>query len=231
MLVHEYKPNVEGNDYVCGDIHGEYDKLMNCLCKVNFNYDVDRLFSVGDLIDRGPDSLKCLGLLEEPWFYCVKANHEQMMLDALTLTDEYFRYHARQLWFTNGGEWYLDLPFEYRERTKKLLELVNELPNAIQLGDVGIVHAECPLHDWELLKYDSGNHLREKAMWSRRRVDRKDNSITKNIKAVVVGHTPVKDVTVLGNHIYIDSGACFYPDREIIVKSYEELLEYTDVKT
>jgi serine/threonine protein phosphatase 1 len=55
--------NSRGKDYVVGDLHGCYDLLQRVLGEVGFDTTCDRLFSVGDLIDRGPNSLKCLELL------------------------------------------------------------------------------------------------------------------------------------------------------------------------
>jgi serine/threonine protein phosphatase 1 len=80
-LIRRLPTNLQGKDYVVGDLHGCYDLLQRILNEVEFDTTLDRLFSVGDLIDRGPDSLKCLELLAEPWFYAVKGNHEDLMLD------------------------------------------------------------------------------------------------------------------------------------------------------
>lgn len=55
--------------------------MQRLLYEVGFNQTTDRLFSVGDLIDRGLDSLKYVQLLAEPLFYAVKGNHEILMLD------------------------------------------------------------------------------------------------------------------------------------------------------
>lgn len=73
--------NIHGKDYVLGDLHGCYGLLERLLDAVSFDRNKDRLFSVGDLIDRGPESFRCLELLAEPWFYAVMGNHECMMLD------------------------------------------------------------------------------------------------------------------------------------------------------
>ena len=73
--------NTSGKDYVVGDLHGCFELLERLLKQVEFNSATDRLFSVGDLIDRGPDSLRCLQLLEQPWFYAVQGNHENMLLN------------------------------------------------------------------------------------------------------------------------------------------------------
>ncbi|MCW8994392.1 MAG: protein phosphatase, partial [Psychromonas sp.] len=53
---HHYQQNDQGRDFFVGDIHGKYGLLMLALSNVNFNANVDRLFSVGDLIDRGEAS-------------------------------------------------------------------------------------------------------------------------------------------------------------------------------
>lgn len=63
----KYRANILGRDFVVGDIHGEFSKLSKLLSLVGFDEHSDRLFSVGDLVDRGPESrqvehwLKSLG--------------------------------------------------------------------------------------------------------------------------------------------------------------------------
>lgn len=50
-------------DYVVGDIQGCYDSLVALLDKAKFNPELDTLFCVGDLINRGPKSLETLEFL------------------------------------------------------------------------------------------------------------------------------------------------------------------------
>ena len=69
--------------WVVGDIHGCFSMLMDKLRQCRFDPWQDLLVSVGDVIDRGPDSLRCLALLPEAWVVAVRGNHEQMALDAL----------------------------------------------------------------------------------------------------------------------------------------------------
>jgi serine/threonine protein phosphatase 1 len=155
-----FEENKKGRDFVIGDLHGAYSVLLNLLDNLKFDGEKDRLFSVGDLVDRGPDSFLCLQLLKEPWFHCVLANHEQMMLEAFKGG------YMGQFWFRNGGmwgihEWENDREaqktyvseldrVERTEKTKQLLELVDivaELPFIITIdGPVKthIIHAEIP---------------------------------------------------------------------------------------
>ena len=44
--------NLRGRDLAVGDIHGHFQRLQQCLDAVGFDPAVDRLFSVGDLVDR-----------------------------------------------------------------------------------------------------------------------------------------------------------------------------------
>ena len=46
--------------YVIGDVHGCFSQLKKLLKKIRFNPDKDRLWFVGDLVNRGADSLHTL---------------------------------------------------------------------------------------------------------------------------------------------------------------------------
>lgn len=46
--------------YIIGDVHGCYEDLMRLLERIQFDAKRDRLIFVGDLINRGPDSLSVL---------------------------------------------------------------------------------------------------------------------------------------------------------------------------
>lgn len=80
-LHQRFPTNPSGRDFVVGDLHGCLDLLQAQLERVGFDTGCGRLFSVGDLVDRGPDSMGCLRLLREPWFHAVRGNHEDMLLD------------------------------------------------------------------------------------------------------------------------------------------------------
>ena len=194
--------NKEGVDYVVGDVHGCYDLLMQKLIEIGFDKKKDRLFSVGDLIDRGPKSLECLNLVYEPWFHAVRGNHEQMAIDCLSAPG------LMPHWYENGGTWAAE---HYRHSLKKIIsDAVSKMPLAVEVetsrGIVGIVHAE-PLDPWRAPESDADeSHV----LWERDRITNGKNTKISGIDAVVCGHTPQKQgVKLLGNVWYIDTGACF----------------------
>jgi len=87
--------NQAGQDWFVGDLHGEYTLLMQSLERVGFDSTRDRLFAVGDLIDRGPDSRRCLELLKEDWFHSTLGNHEQVLV--MGLNDESIQTRHRSI--------------------------------------------------------------------------------------------------------------------------------------
>lgn len=67
--------------YVIGDVQGCYTELQQLLEQVDFNPQRDRLGFVGDLVNRGPDSLAVLRFIKnlpEPWV--VLGNHDLYLL-------------------------------------------------------------------------------------------------------------------------------------------------------
>lgn len=140
--------NSAGRDFIMGDLHGCLDLLQAEMARIGFDPTVDRLFSVGDLIDRGPDSMGCLRLLREPWFHAVRGNHEDMLLDyAYPVTAPYAYGGAANQIFSNGGRWVLDLgKSEKDELWSDLTPRVAKLPYVITVGDgptrFHVAHAE-----------------------------------------------------------------------------------------
>lgn len=218
MSFRSFKKNTKGRDFVVGDIHGMFTVLAEALLAVQFDGEVDRLFSVGDLVDRGPESVDFDRWLSLPWFHAVKGNHEQMMIDAAR--DESFEGRSAYHHFINGGEWFHGIPDVEKQCYAILAE---DLPIGIEIdtdaGLVGLVHAECPLDDWGLFKslYDTNkDYFDGIAMWSRKRHTSGSTSLVKGVSKLYVGHTPAAKVRELGNVIYIDTGACFTGKIQLI---------------
>lgn len=73
--------------YVCSDIHGQYALYEEMLKKIHFSDD-DFLYIIGDVVDRGSDSMKLLlDVMNRPNMELLLGNHELMMHDHLTRTD------------------------------------------------------------------------------------------------------------------------------------------------
>lgn len=198
----KYKENKNGTDYVVGDIHGAFTLLKAAIIDIGFDPSVDRLFSAGDLVDRGPESELCTEWLNEPWFHAVRGNHEQMAIDAFVSGD--YDHHVN-----NGGMWFYSLPYDERA---EYADYFQQMPMAITLesgnGSYGIVHAECCGNDWgffiDMLSSECDTASMT-AIWSRSRISREDRSVVSGVSAVLVGHTVVNSPMVLGNTIYLDT--------------------------
>lgn len=206
--------NTAGRDFVVGDIHGCFDKLADCMDAVDFNPATDRMFSVGDLVDRGRQSADSANWLAQPWFHAVRGNHEAMAINYAKGHNHAFHYER------NGGRWFIDLPFDQQQA---YAELFAAMPLAIQIetptGTVGIVHAEVPGNDWHRLR-SPDKQAEEVALWARERVSFGDDSLVANIDRVYVGHTPLERPAQLGNVHYIDTGAVF--GRELTIVQINE---------
>jgi serine/threonine protein phosphatase 1 len=212
-----FPPNNKGRDFVVGDIHGHFKLLTAALDKSDFNTESDRIFSVGDLIDRGPDSMDVLSWLEKPWFHAVRGNHEQMLIDCISGYGDIPR-HIR-----NGGAWLYELePVIQRQ----LLTALQQLPLMIEIAllndqTIGIVHAEAPVvrvnDGWSQAK-DAitgklGKPIQQQALktalYARERIEREDHTAVEGITRLYVGHSTVPSVMRLGNVVYIDTGCSF----------------------
>ena len=66
-----------------GDVHGCHTELKGLLEMANFKPDSERLFFVGDLINRGPKPLEVLKLAYRLRASCVLGNHERSFLKYL----------------------------------------------------------------------------------------------------------------------------------------------------
>jgi serine/threonine protein phosphatase 1 len=222
-----YDANTKGKDYVVGDLHGCIKDLLDVLVLLNFDASVDRVFCVGDLVDRGPDSLKTAELIYEPWFFTVRGNHEQMMIDTLVNEDR----NMSSCWFQNGGDW--NFSHDQGELTA-LARNLQSLPLVICVGEgenrFNIVHAELthrPLvnghrspvlvTDQMILDWVFDDHDEQEMIWGRTmaQVGQSLNSggvhfHSKELSPTYVGHTPVNKSMQIEQMIYIDTGAVFY---------------------
>jgi len=65
-------------DYIVGDVQGCITPLRNLLTKINFSYDSDRLFYLGDVVNRGENNLETMKFIlsHQDNFDMVLGNHD-----------------------------------------------------------------------------------------------------------------------------------------------------------
>jgi serine/threonine protein phosphatase 1 len=212
--------------FAIGDIHGMHDKLLDLMERIKeitagFSKEENAntiIVSLGDLIDRGPDSAKVVEYFRAaPHGFrqvVLAGNHEEMALD----DDGEVRLSS--IWGNNGGfatgESYHKEYGDSNITPEHLLFLKNLLV-ATRIGKYLFVHAG--INPFQPLK----NQTREEMLWIRDKFFREErfpDGVT-----VVHGHTPVPyDIlyprgqrnkpsewrpVVTKNRINLDTGACF----------------------
>ena len=230
---------IDGDDYsniyVVGDLHGSYSLLKEELKSVGFNYNTDFLIAVGDLVDRGTENEKCVGLLNEHWFTSIKGNHEDFCYKGMM--DDHIKFYHRMN--NNGGEWFYNLPEDLMESVGRRL---NQLPILLEVKyrgkKFGFVHADVPVEDWELLKemLEQGDEIGDRTvedycLWSRGIIDKYLNfGYEPNIAQVdnvFLGHTVLDKVTQVGNCTFLDTGGVFKKFDNGYDLSVVNLIDYT----
>lgn len=63
-----------------GDLHGCLEEFKELLNVLQYNKDQMRLVLLGDLVDRGPDSVGCVKFVQELGVECIMGNHEDKHL-------------------------------------------------------------------------------------------------------------------------------------------------------
>lgn len=207
VAVAKFEANELGRDFVVGDIHGSFGLARSAMARVGFKPGLDRLFCVGDLVDRGAASAEVLDFLDIPGVHSVMGNHDY---DLATMSIELARQLAQHNW--NGLGWVASVEDEKLARIQARLAM---LPLAIQVGEVGIVHAEVPAGmGWpdfiEAIEEGGDQVALESVLWGRARVEARDERGVRGIGRVFSGHTiQWGGGRKLGNMRAIDTGAVF----------------------
>jgi serine/threonine protein phosphatase 1 len=197
---------------VISDIHGCNKTFWALLEKTGFSTG-DRLFLLGDYIDRGPDSKGVIDsifrLRDEGYdVSCIRGNHEQMLIDAWDHND----WKHNSFWLYNGGQQALDsfgvakiplIPQKYND-------FIRGLEYYIEDEEVLMVHAG--------LSFGTSNPLENQhpLMWIRNWYDGLDYQWLGD-RYVIHGHTPTPKVRIQDmlrqldqrRYLCIDAGCCF----------------------
>ena len=170
--------------YAISDIHGCNNTFNEMLNQIGLNKE-DKLYLLGDYIDRGPGSIatidKIIELKESGYnINCLTGNHEQMMLHAINEPRE------AMFWINNGGDAVIEELGVYNSSQvpQKYINFANELKYFIETEDFIFVHAGLnlrktnPLTDKESLiwiRYWENHELLDEFLQG---------------KKVIHGHTP-----------------------------------------
>ena len=208
----------ESNIYVCSDLHGNYNFYKAITRELKEN---DRLYVLGDVIDRGKDGIKILQDVikrkEKGQVEFLVGNHELMMVQSLFLNNE----KVRNDWLIdgNGGKETLEEfnKLDVNEQNKMKEFLLNSyVYKNIKINNklVHLVHAKS-IQDkeennektlGEMIKEGNENKIHE-ALWSRD----PDKSIASPHPQsarpgvfTVIGHSPTDDNKVNYKDDYMD---------------------------
>ncbi len=214
------KENLRGRDFAVGDIHGCFSVLEQALEDASFDPARDRVICVGDLVNRGPESLRALEFLAQDWFFTVCGNHDRAIRQDFQLMNEKGVDAVRDDYERHGLGWMLLLD---EAGQKDFLEAFEALPYAIEVplktGELtGFTHAEVPEGlSWQdfVQKLEQGDErVLQTALWGRSRIVQAykngfdtDPGVA-GIDRVFTGHSIAagRRASRMGNWFCIDTG-------------------------
>lgn len=232
-----YRKNKHGTDFVVGDLHGRFDELMFELEQLGFDVQTDRLFSVGDLCDRGNQSVQVIELIKQTWFHAIRGNHDQFILDRyederVMVSKGYGDYSPEEIHIKATGNecrWFINLD---KVRQQEIAMILAELPYVIEVEFqdkvIGLVHAGMPPHfnDWAQFVDDLVNrNTRELALRTREHGLIISKGYERNIYGIdytIHGHTCFDQPVFGRNSCFIDT---FDKTGKLTVMTIEEIMK------
>lgn len=215
-----------------GDVHGCIDEFNELITKLSYDPKQDRLILLGDLIDRGPDSVGVVRRAREMKLECVMGNHE----------------HKYVKWFRSQGtrvDVYDKRAF-YTELADQDITYIQSMPTYIELDNVIAVHAGLKpgislsnqtKDDMMYLRYTDDN----RKFISLKKINKLGKEATgakfwtefwQGPKSVVYGHNvysyddPLIEEVAPGVYCYgIDTGCCFGGRLTALIWETKEIVQ------
>ena len=218
--------------YVISDIHGKYDAFVKMLEKIKFS-DNDILYLIGDVIDRGPDSIKTvLHIMNAKNMILLAGNHEYMATLCLNyllkdISDDVIDKLSDGMilglldeWKMNGGGTTLQELLSCDKETRNaILNYFTKLKlyKELEVGDKKFLLVHAGLGNFKKNKKLKEYNIME-LVWDRMDYNKKyfDD------KYLVVGHTPTQLIEnnekpgyiyYNNNNIVLDCGCVFKGGR------------------
>ena len=165
--------------YCISDIHGEYDLFIKLLKKINFSFN-DQMIILGDIIDKGEDSLKLAKFIfNMPNMKVIMGNHEY----------EFYKYYQS---LKNKNQLTLKKLQDYFDDKEKLLDiqLVTKLINLPYYIDTNNI-----IFTQSGVLLDNNNNIvnlskTDKEYFIYNREFKNEDVIHNSSKCVIFGHTP-----------------------------------------
>lgn len=128
--------------YIISDLHGHYQVFMKLLEKIQFR-DEDDMYILGDVCDRGPQSLDIyFEIFKRKNIQLIKGNHEIMMRESL-LKDNDTSTNQFRMWMENGGRKTIENYHQYLNK-KNISEAEYKKVRATFLADMIRFVNDCP---------------------------------------------------------------------------------------
>ncbi|MFP6557070.1 metallophosphoesterase [Paraburkholderia sp. B3] len=258
-VVERYAQNASGRDFAVGDVHGCFSLLDAELAARGFDPSRDRLFSVGDLIDRGEESPSVLEAMRRHQIKAVRGNHEQGILDWLSHKERAYdadriktvranadkgidgwayQDSSTKFLILNGAEWFIRLYCSSEKgaanTVRDIRSYLASLPYAIEIetthGRVGIVHADPLVPQWDnlirILEHGPSDAVERNSILINRLRWRPNAwaAPMEDVSAVIVGHTPTREIAQRGSVMNIDTAAVY--GNKLTILNLAEIPEY-----
>lgn len=192
--------------WAVGDVHGCLKTLKALVSKIR---DVDSkadIHLLGDLIDRGPQSLNVIAYARKENFKVIMGNHELIALE---------HYHNSPLsryvhcdWRTNGGEG-TELSEDVQNYLKALPFFIY-YPDVIEDGKSLFLSHSCSY--WETIRTETAAHKIE-ICWNRDFDEQSHYTYLDEPVYSIFGHTEQEKVMITDNFACVDTG-CVYGFNE-----------------
>ena len=194
------------------------------------------IITLGDLIDRGPDSIKAIDIAmkgikingADITYESLMGNHEQFLLGCMLGGDS--EINDPYNWVSNGGNAVLEnLNLVEDAWTRKSfpsmlrrslgtdrIEFLENLKSHIRIGDILFIHAgvnpDCDLNEW--LSKPWSEYSRDHWLWIRGPFLEHNSNYPDDV-VVVHGHTIQENVKITPHRVSVDIGTVFGYNKSI----------------
>lgn len=214
--------------YVISDIHGELDAFKEMLNKIKFK-NSDMMYIIGDVIDRGPDSVETLKyIMDKENMVLLAGNHEHMAVMCLNrLLKEITEKTIDEIesgetmgvieeWQLNGGAITLSQLLVLGK--SNIIKIYNYLTHLKLYKELEIGNKKFLLVHAGLGNFKKNKKMKEYSIWDLCWERQNYNKKYFDDKYIITGHTPTQNIKenenpgyiyINNNNIGIDCGATY----------------------